>query len=88
MFGTFGFELNRKLILLLGLDYGGSFSVFTFGGFVGLFLGIMLNCKYKGENETGRNRHYTGNSFSVSLSLMGNLIVWALFPIFVMDPEY
>ena len=48
LFGTFFYELNRKLILLLGLDYGGTYSVFTYGGFLGLFLGIMLNCVYKG----------------------------------------
>lgn len=87
LFGTFGFVLNKKLIYFLGLDYGGSFSIFTFGGFMGLFMGIMLNCAYRGENRTGKNKHYTGNHFSVALSLMGNLIVWVLFPILTMDPE-
>ena len=46
--GSFGYELNRKLIRLMGIDYGGSYGIFVFGGFLGLFLGIILNFKYKG----------------------------------------
>ena len=87
LFGTFGYVLNKKLTLLLAIDYGGTFTIFTFAAFYGLFLSIFLRLKYKGERRTSKNRHYAGGFFSVALSLMGNVIVWAFFPILVMDPE-
>ena len=72
----------------MNIDYGGTFGVFVFGGFLGLFMGIFLNLKYRGENTTARNAHYNANTFSVALSLTGNLIVWSLFSVLTMDPEF
>lgn len=72
----------------MNIDYGGTFGIFVFGGFLGLFMGIFLNLKYRGENTTARNIHYNANTFSVALSLTGNLIVWSLFSVLTMDPEF
>lgn len=40
-----GFELNRQIISNMGQDSFGTFSIFTFGGFMGLALGIILYLK-------------------------------------------
>ena len=42
LFGTIGFELNRQLIQEnIGADAFGTFYIFTFGGFMGLTMGII-----------------------------------------------
>jgi hypothetical protein len=40
--GTIGFELNRQLILNLSNDNFGTYFIFTYGGFMGLALGLIL----------------------------------------------
>jgi len=41
-FGTVGFELNRQIIQQnQGIDTFGTFYIFTFGGFMGLALGLL-----------------------------------------------
>ena len=40
--GTFGYEKNRTIVMTIGQDVFGSFTVFTFGGFLGLTLGSVL----------------------------------------------
>lgn len=42
LFGTVGFELNRQIIQgNQGDDAFGTFYIFTFGGFMGLILGLF-----------------------------------------------
>lgn len=42
VFGTVGFELNRQIIQQnQGIDTFGTFYIFTFGGFMGLALGLL-----------------------------------------------
>jgi nitrate/nitrite transporter NarK len=42
LFGTVGFELNRQIIQQKqGADAFGTFYIFTFGGFMGLVLGLF-----------------------------------------------
>lgn len=42
VFGTVGFELNRQIIQQnQGIDTFGTFYIFTFGGFMGLALGVL-----------------------------------------------
>ena len=45
LLGSMGFELNRQIISNLGQDSFGTFSIFTFGGFMGLALGVILYLK-------------------------------------------
>lgn len=45
--GTFGFELNRQVIHILEQDYGFTYTVFVYGGFLGLMMSVMIGCKYK-----------------------------------------
>lgn len=44
-FGTVGYELNRNLVDRLHWDYGGTYTVFTYGGFMSLAVGLLLRCK-------------------------------------------
>jgi hypothetical protein len=43
--GTFGFEINRFLCLRFDLDFGGTYTVFVYGGFMSLIIGILLRFK-------------------------------------------
>lgn len=40
--GTIGYEKNRTIVMGIGQDVFGSFTVFTFGGFLGLTVGSAL----------------------------------------------
>lgn len=40
--GLFGYELNRSININLGQDSFGTFSIFAFGGFLGLTLGLFM----------------------------------------------
>ena len=42
LFGTIGFELNRNIVDLVHYDFGQTYEVFVFGGFMGLAMGFML----------------------------------------------
>lgn len=45
VFGIIGFQLNRQVISNLSSDIFGTYYIFTFGGFMGLALGIILKFK-------------------------------------------
>ena len=48
--GTIGYELNRQLIQeRIGTDSFESFIVFTYGGFMGLALGLFAYLREKKE---------------------------------------
>jgi hypothetical protein len=40
--GTLGYELNRDININYGQDAFGSFSIFTYGGYLGVTLGIFM----------------------------------------------
>lgn len=40
--GVFGYEFNRCIIINIGQDVFGTFSIFTYGGFMGLTIGCIL----------------------------------------------
>lgn len=40
--GIIGYELNRSIIIDNGQDSFGTFSIFTFGGFLGLVFGVIM----------------------------------------------
>lgn len=45
LFGTIGYELNRNIVEYLHWDYGSTYTVFTYGGFMSLIIGLLLRCK-------------------------------------------
>jgi hypothetical protein len=46
--GVVFYELNRQIISLLSVDFGGSMGIFCFGGFFGGVVALMLKfCKQK-----------------------------------------
>jgi hypothetical protein len=44
-FGTVGYELNRQVVNFIHWDYGGTYTIFTYGGFMSLIIGLFLRCK-------------------------------------------
>ena len=55
---------------------------------MGLLAGLLLSLREKGEERTTQsNPKYTGNSISVTISLLGAVVLFTVFPIIVMDPE-
>lgn len=88
LFGTIGFELLRDLVILLGLDYGEAYIIFVYGGFMGLFMGLFRSFREKGERRTTENSpKYTGNHVSVAISFLGAVVLFAVFPILIIDPD-
>ena len=47
IFGTIGYELNRQILENYTNDSGGTSSIFVFGGFFGLIIGIFRYLKEK-----------------------------------------
>lgn len=45
--GAFGYEKNRTIIMAVGQDVFGTFSIFTFGGFLGLTIGAVFAIREK-----------------------------------------
>jgi hypothetical protein len=45
VFGIFIYELNRSIIANIGQDLFGTFSIFTFGGFLGLTFGVFMTLR-------------------------------------------
>ena len=39
--GTIGYELNRQILYAFNIDSGGTNSIFIFGGFMSLMIGVM-----------------------------------------------
>jgi hypothetical protein len=66
----------------LGVDFADSNSIFTFAGFCGLIVGLILAIKYrrKDNTTTRKNPLYTANLNSVGFSLMGCAMLVVLFP--------
>ena len=86
--GTMGYELDRQILLRFSWFDGGTFSVFTFGSFMGLFMGLVLLCKYKRRsNQTKNIELYTGSPHSVVISLLGTLLAICLLPVAILDQE-
>jgi hypothetical protein len=43
--GNIGYELNRSICINFGQDFFGTFSIFTFGGYFGLTLGLFMTIR-------------------------------------------
>ena len=86
--GTIGFELNRIIILNLSNDPFGTYFIFTFGGFMGLALGVILKMfREKLDNgcSTSKNSFNTSNFTSSLMALFGSLIIFILFPLLAFE---
>jgi hypothetical protein len=83
IFGAIGYELNREVIANLAVDGFGTYSIFTFGGFMGLAMGLILKCKEDRTDGCSTSTHAfnSASPFSVSYALFGSLIILALFPV-------
>lgn len=52
VFGTFMYELNRQLVVRYCFDFGGSMTIFCFGGFYGSIISMILySCRQKAHFE-------------------------------------
>ena len=87
LFGAMGFEFNRQIISNLGQDSFGTFSIFTFGGFMGLALGLILYCKEKANYSTSTGSHpkYSSSENNAPLALFGAIIIFLFFPLLGFD---
>lgn len=86
--GTFGYELNNKIIYRIGMDFGGTFGIFTFGGFMGFGIGIIhILINYRNRNMTKRSTLYTADLTSTAFSMLGALFIFSFFPALVLDPH-
>jgi O-antigen ligase len=67
----------------LSVDGFGTYTIFTFGGFMGLALGLILKFKEDRTEGCSTERHVfnTASIFSASYALFGSLIIFALFPV-------
>lgn len=84
-FGVVGFELNRQIIQEnIGSDAFGSCYIFTFGGFMGLFLGLFEMLRVRKERfriHEQSIKKYNGSDDSILMAALGSLIIFALFPL-------
>ncbi len=83
IFGAIGYELNRAVIANLAVDGFGTYSIFTYGGFMGLAMGLILKFKEDRTEGCSTSTHALNNAspFSVSYALLGSIIILALFPV-------
>lgn len=87
LFGTIGYELNRNIVEYVYWDYGGTYEVFCYGGFMSLMIGILVRCKEKGIRETAKHLKYTGSLYAGAISFFGATMLFAVFPVLTADPE-
>jgi hypothetical protein len=67
--------------LNVGQDVFGTFSIFTFGGFMGLTIGCIIAKKeWKNGISTINNKLLEGDKQSALLSLLGASFIFILFP--------
>lgn len=81
--GMIGFELNRQIIVNLATDSFGTFSIFTFGGFLGLTVAYLLKRREDSTDgcSTLNNPKNTASPGSVALSTLGAIIIFLFFPL-------
>lgn len=77
------YEINRQLTTLFAIDYGGTMSIFLFGGAMGSTLSLILYIKQsdliKGHVE------YATKKLNRTLALIGSAFCWVFFPVINMD---
>ena len=83
--GTFIYECNSQILWRLWiLDSGYPSRAFAYGGTLGIVSSFVL-----GKRElTEKNENYRSNYRQMSLSLLGTVFVWCLFPLLVLGDVY
>lgn len=79
--GVCGFSLNQAVVNGIGQDLFGTFSVFAFGGFLGLIFGMLTTRREKQRNaKTNDMKLLRSNEESLHMCLLGNLAIFVLLP--------
>ena len=72
----------------MGQDLFGSFTIFSFGGFLGVTIGIVLRVgERKRFINTYKKARVEGSAQTVVLSLVGAIALFVLFPLLVFEGE-
>ena len=81
LLGVCGFSLNQAIINGIGQDLFGTFSIFAFGGFLGLVFGMLTARREKqGSVKTNDVKILQSNEEALSMCLLGNLAIFVLLP--------
>lgn len=79
--GVCGFSLNQAVVNGIGQDLFGTFSVFAFGGFLGLVFGMLTTRREKQRNaKTNDMKILRSNEEALHMCLLGNLAIFVLLP--------
>ena len=81
--GTVLHQLNSGLVARYAVDFGGTMSIFIFGGTMGTIMALLLS--WKQGNQFYVHPEYTSNKMSRTLALLGGAFCWFLFPVLNMD---
>jgi len=82
--GTFLYEINRQLVSRYSLDFGGSMTIFCFGGCYGSIISLILFFCTQWESFEEHYLRKAGN-FSFLLASVGSLFCWVFFPFLNID---
>lgn len=86
--GVFAYELNRNFIAKFGQDVFGTFSIFTFGGFLGLTYGIFLRMRERKKKvRTTDHERLDGSNESIAHSIFGGILIFVLFPFLAFEGD-
>lgn len=88
IFGTVGYELNRQVIVGVGQDFFGTYSIFSFGAYVSLAMGVVLTVREK-RNVGFFNylEKLQGCHQSALHSLFGALLIFVLLPVLAYEGD-
>jgi hypothetical protein len=85
--GMFAFELSRQIVAGMGVDQFGTFTVFGFGGWMGVGAGLVLLGL---EGGIGRRRPEVELSTirtSVYISMMGSIVMFVFMPVLAFEGD-
>lgn len=73
------YELNRQIVIRYAFDFGGSISVFCWGGIYGSVVSLILY--WRKHNKTAQEHELrVAGKFSYTLTAVGSLFCWVFFP--------
>lgn len=78
IFGVLFYELNVQLITRFAYDFGGSMTIFVYGGSLGFFASWLMT-NSRNRVFLGHER-YKSSKIHTTFSLLGALFIWVLFP--------
>lgn len=84
LFGGFFYELNRQIVSVEAYDFGGSMTIFMFGGIMGTVIALMLSFT-KHKNHIEDHPAYTSSRFGCTMAAFGSAFFWVFFPALFFD---